>query len=140
MVEAIDDMFLTYSLMKRRFEKHPENVFNLPTFQKVLSNIKEEVDENGERVFKYQDIKLQYFEREKESIQRNTTKYIDLILDALTERFAALSDEQDEQEDVSGTPLAGDAILHDICLVIDSRKSILPENTSPTIKNVTYAL
>ena len=49
----------------------------------------------------------------KESIQRNTRKYIDMILEALTERFGTLSEENDHGEDKSGTAIAGDSILHD---------------------------
>ena len=79
-----------------------------------MSGVKVEQNENG-TLCKYQDITLQYYERKKESIRRNTTKYIDMILEAFTERFGALSEENNHGEDKSGTAIAGDSILHDVC-------------------------
>ncbi|XP_066928483.1 zinc finger protein 862-like [Clytia hemisphaerica] len=139
LVDELDDMFLAYFLMKRRFEKNPETIFNLPNLQKVFANIKEDQDEKGKTVYKYQDITIQYYKREIDSIKHNTTKYIDLILEALKERFAALSDENDG-DDVTGTPIAGDAILYDVCRVVDSRKWILPEKMTITIESVDFML
>ena len=40
-----------------------------------------------------------------------------MILEALTERFGTLSEENDHGEDKSGTAIAGDSILHDDCRV-----------------------
>ena len=119
LVEELDDMFFAYYLMKRRFERNPEAIFSLPYLLKVISGVKVEQNENG-TLYKYQDITLQYYEREKESIQRNSTKYIDMILEALTERLGALSKENDHGEDKSGTAIAGHSILHDVCRVLDS--------------------
>ena len=120
LVEELDDMFLAYYLMKQQFERNPEAIFSLPNLHKVMSGVKVEQNENG-TLCKYQDITLQYYERKKESIQRNTTKYIDMILEALTERFGALSEENNHEKDKSGTAIAGDSILH-VCRVLDSQK------------------
>ena len=49
-----------------------------------------------------------------------------MILEALKERFGALSKENDNGEDKSGTAIAGDSILRDVCQVLDSRKWIVP--------------
>ena len=98
-----------------------------------MSGVKVEQNENG-TLYKYQDITLQYYEREKESIGRNTTKYIDMILKALTERFGALSEENDHGEDKSGTAIAGDSVLHEVCRVLDSRKWIVPEGMATTLE------
>ena len=38
-----------------------------------------------------------------------------MILEALTERFGALSKENDHGEDKSGTAIADDSILCDVC-------------------------
>ena len=78
LVEELDDMFLVYYLMKRQFEKNPEAIFSLPILHKVRSGIKVEQNENG-TLYKYQDITLQYYEREMDSIRRNTMKYINMI-------------------------------------------------------------
>ena len=66
-----------------------KEIFSLPNLHKVMSGVKVEQNKNG-TLCKYQDITLQYYESKKESIRKNTTKYIDMILEALTERFSAL--------------------------------------------------
>ena len=106
LVEELDDMFLAYYIMKRQFERNPEATFSLPYLHKVISGVKVEQNENG-TLYKYQDITLQYYER-------------NMILEALTERFGALSEENDHGEDKSGTAIAGHSILHDVCRVLDS--------------------
>ena len=78
LVEELDGMLFAYYFMKRRFERNPEAIFSLPNLHKVMSGVKVEQNENG-TLYKYQDITLQYYEREKDSIRRNTTKYIDMI-------------------------------------------------------------
>ena len=83
---------------------------------------------------------LQYYEHEKESIRRNTTKYIDMILEALTERFCALSEENDHGENKSGTAIAGDSILRDVCRVLDSREWIVPEVMAITLEAMDVVL
>ena len=40
MVEQLDDMFLAYSIMKQRLERHPNIILNLPHMNKVASGIK----------------------------------------------------------------------------------------------------
>ena len=57
-----------------------------------------------------------------------------MILKALTERFGALSEENDHGEDKSGTAIAGDSILRDICQVLDSQKLIVPEGMVITLE------
>ena len=99
--------------MKQRFERNPEAIFSPPNLHKVMSGVKVEQNENG-TLYKYQDITLHNCEREKESIRRNTTTYIDMIREALTERFGALSEENDHGEDKSGTAIAGDSIHSDV--------------------------
>ena len=83
---------------------------------------------------------LQYYEHEKESIRRNTTKYIDMILEALTERFCALSEENDHGENKSGTAIAGDSILRDVCRVLDSREWIVPDVMAITLEAMDVVL
>ena len=96
----MDDVFLTYFLMKQQFEKNPEAIFSLPNLHKVMSGVNVQQNENG-TLYKYQNLTLQTYERKKESIQRNTTKYIEMILEALAERFGALSEENGHEEDKS---------------------------------------
>ena len=117
LVEKLDVMFLAYYLMKQRFEVNPEAIFSLLNLHKVMSGVKLEQNEDG-TLYKYQDITFQYYEREKESIQRNTAKYIDIILEALTERFGALSEENDHGKDKSGTAIAGVTFVK--CLILEN--------------------
>ena len=67
LVEELDDMFLAYYLMKQQFERNPGAIFSLANLHKVMSGVKVEQNEN-ETLYKYQDITLQYYELEKESI------------------------------------------------------------------------
>ena len=113
LVEELDGMFFAYYFMKRRFERNPETIFSLPNLHKVMSGVKVEQNKNG-TLYLYQGITLQYYERVKESIQRNTTKHIDMILETLTEKFGVLSEENDHGEDKSGTAIAGDSIHGDV--------------------------
>ena len=120
LVEELDGMLFAYYFMKRRFERNPEAIFSLPNLHKVMSGVKVEQNENG-TLYKYQDITLQYYER-------------NMILEALTERFGALSEENDHGEDKSGTAIADDSILRDVFRVLDSRKWIVPEGMAITLE------
>ena len=133
MVNQLDDMFLAYSIIKQGFERHPNTIFNLLHINKVISEIKVETDKKGITTFSYQDIKVDNYQCEKKSILENTTSYIKLILEALKKLFKGLLEENLPNEDTSGTPIAGDSILHDICQVLDSRKWIVPDGATPTI-------
>ena len=57
-----------------------------------------------------------------------------MILEALTERFGALSEENDHGEDKSGNAIAADLILRDVCRVLDCRKWIVPEGMAITLE------
>ena len=57
-----------------------------------------------------------------------------MILEALTGRFGALSEKNNHGEDKSGTAIAGDSILRDVCRVLDSRKWIVPESMVITLE------
>ena len=125
--------------MKRWFERNPEAIFSLPNQHIVMFGVKVEQNENGTH-YKYQDITLQYYECKIESIWGNTTKYINMILEALTERFGDLSKGNDLGEDKSGTAITGDSILHDVCWVLDSQKWIVPEDMAITLEAVNAVL
>ena len=133
MVDRLGDMIFSYERMKRGFSKRPESVYNLTHVDKVLKDVVCEHDENGKKVYKYQDIKLDYFKREKNSLANNVESYVDLILDAIKERFGGISE---DDRDLEGAPTAGDMFLHDICCIIDSRKWILPDSVLPSAENI----
>ena len=75
--------------------------------------------ERRKKIFKYQDIELDYFEQQKASLTNNAEAYIDIILEAIYEHFGGLSEDETNLE---GTPIAGDKFLSDICCILDSRK------------------
>lgn len=66
----------------------------------------------------------------KRGILENATGNIDLILEALKKWFSGLSEENSSNEDVSGTPIAGDTILCNMCQVLHSLKSIVPDGAT----------
>ena len=131
MVDRLDDIF-SYQLRKKAFAKNPETVFNLPHVDKVLMNIVCEQEED-KKIFKYQVIKLDYFEQQKASLANNTKVYIDMILEAIYEHFGGLSE---NDTDLESTPIAGDKFLRDVSCILDSRQWILPESFRPTVDNI----
>ena len=105
MIDRQDDMIFSYQLCKKAFAKNPETVFNLPHIDKVLMNIV--CEQKGEKkIFKYQDIKLDYCEQQKASLANNAEAYIDKILEAIYERSGGLSE---DDTDLEVTPIADDS-------------------------------
>ena len=88
------------------------------------------MNKKGVKIFKYRDIKLNYFEQQKASLANNAKAYIDMTLEAIYECFGGLS-----EDDPEGTPTAGDKFLYDICCILNSRKWIWPESLPPTVDN-----
>ena len=105
MIDRQDDMIFSYQLCKKAFAKNPETVFNLPHIDKVLMNIVCE-QKGGKKIFKYQDIKLDYCEQQKASLANNAEAYIDKILEAIYERSGGLSE---DDTDLEVTPIADDS-------------------------------
>ena len=132
MIDRLDDMIFSYQLCKKAFAKNPETVFNLPHIDKVLMNIVCE-QKGVKKIFKYQDIKLDYCEQQKASLANNAEAYIGKILEAIYERSGGLSE---DDTDLEVAPIADDKFLHDICCILDSRKWILPESSPPTVDNI----
>ena len=54
-------------------------------------------------------------------------------MEAIKKWFSGLSEENASNEDLSGTPVAGDSILRDICKVLDSQKWIVPDGATSTV-------
>ena len=132
MVDRLDDMIFSYQLCKKAFAKNPETVFNLTHVDKVLMNIVCE-QEKDKKIFKYQDIKIAYCEQEKASLANNGEAYIDMILEAIYERFGGLFE---DDTDLEGTPIADDKFLCDICCILDCTKQILPGLFPPTVDKI----
>ena len=118
-------MLLSYQIRKRNIDNDPDIVYSFPTVVKLLKNIKITTSENGTLAYQYQDVKIDYFQREKTSLSKNAASFIDQILDAVNNRFEGITS---EEANVEGMPTAGDAVLRDVCAVLDAQKWILPES------------
>ena len=125
MVDCLDDMLLSYHIRKRNVDNDPDIVDSFPTVEKLLKNIKITTSENGTLAYQYQDVQIDYFQREKTNLSKNAASFIDQILDAVNNRFEGITS---EEANVEGMPTAGDAVLRDVCTVLDTRKWILPES------------
>ena len=125
MVDCLDDMLLSYQIRKRNIDNDPDIVYSFPTVEKLLKNIKITTSENGTLPYQCQDVKIDYFQREKTNLSKNATSFIDQILDAVNNRFKGMTS---EEANVEGMPTAGNAVLCDVCTVLDTRKWILPES------------
>ena len=114
MVDRIDDMKLTYQLFKRKFEKSPESVFELPRLKKLLNSVKME-DGNAT----YRGVKLLQFEQAKSSIESNILSYAEDTLTCLSYRFGELIGDGMEVDERS---LMGDKLLLDVCALMDTQE------------------
>ena len=119
MVDCLDDMLLSYQFRKRSVDNGPDVVDSFPNVEKLLKNIKITTSENGTLAYQYQDVQIDYFQREKTNLSKNAASFIDQILDAVNSRFEGITSEE---------ATAGDAVLRDVCTVLDTRKWILPES------------
>ena len=119
MVDCLDDMLLSYQFRKRSVDNGPDVVDSFPNVEKLLKNIKITTSENGTLAYQYQDVQIDYFQREKTNLSKNAASFIDQILDAVNSRFEGITSEE---------ATTGDAVLRDVCTVLDTRKWILPES------------
>ena len=82
MVDCLDDMLLSYQIRKRNIDNDPDIVYSFPTVEKLLKNIKITTSENVTLAYLYQDVKIDYFQREKTNLSKNAASFIDQILDS----------------------------------------------------------
>ena len=59
---------LLYELYWKTFAKCPGTIFNLPDVNKFLMSFITEQDTDGKNIFKFQDIKLDYFDYATDSL------------------------------------------------------------------------
>ena len=76
-----------YIRLSKKFEKHPDAVYELPKVKQILAQI-----EDG----KYQGIRLRNLERSKNSLVTKTPKILKSIIKTLDQYFEKLRDEDDE--------------------------------------------
>ena len=134
MVDRLDDMLLLYQIRKRNIDNDPDIVYSFPTVEKLLKNIKITTSENGTLAYQYQDVKIDYFRREKTNLSKNAASFIDQILDAVNNRFEGITS---EEANVEGMPTAGDLVLRDVCTVLDTQKWTLPKSMAINEANLT---
>ena len=83
MVDCLDDMLLLYQIHKCNIDNDADIVYSFPTVEKLLKNIKITTSENETLAYQYQDVKIDYFQREKTNLSKNAASFIDHILDAV---------------------------------------------------------
>ena len=83
MVDCLDHMLLSYQIHKHNIDNNLDIVYSLPIVEKLLKNIKITTSENGTLAYQYQDVKIDYFQREKTNLSKNAASFIDQILDAV---------------------------------------------------------
>ena len=125
MVDCLDDMLLLYQICKCNIDNGPDIVYSFPTVEKLLKNIKITTSENGTLAYQYQDVQIDYFQCEKTNLSKNAASFIDQILDAVNNQFEGVTS---EEANIEGVPTTSDAVLCDVCTVLDIQKWILPES------------
>ena len=95
------------------FAENPEEIFQLPTLNRILNQMDKENNT-------YQGIKLMYFDREKHYIQDYTVSILVNIIECIDRRFGKL----DECSDNVTAEAKGDTILVHICRVLHTK--VLP--------------
>ena len=83
MVDCLDDMLLSDQICKHNIVNDPDIIYSFPTVKKLLKNIKIKTSENGALAYQCQDVKIDYFQREKTNLSKNAASFIDQILDAV---------------------------------------------------------
>ena len=87
MVNCLDDMLLLCQIRKCNIDNDLDIVYSFPTVEKLPKNIKITTSENGTLAYQYQDVKIDYFQREKTNLSKNAASFIDQILDAVFLHF-----------------------------------------------------
>ena len=85
--EAVESTKNSYQLFRKKFEKNPVYVFQLPTHKTMI----EEIDantEDGEPL--YDNMKVHYYCREKQFIKNNCVQIVDTIINCYEKRYGNL--------------------------------------------------
>ena len=73
--------------MRKKLEKNPEYIFQLPTLKIVIEEI-EANTEDGELL--YENVKAHYYSREKQFIKNNCVEIVDTIINCYEKRYGNL--------------------------------------------------
>ena len=76
MVDCLDDMLLSDQICKHNIVNDPDIIYSFPTVKKLLKNM-------WALAYQCQDVKIDYFQREKTNLSKNAASFIDQILDAV---------------------------------------------------------
>ena len=128
-VNCINNMKKTYEKFLNQFEKNSADVLNLPTVKHVLQKVECIDDET----YRYQKINLKYFERAKQKLETEICDIIKSVIDCLQSRFGLLSNSQCETDLVHQSASEGDSLSNSICVILDTKKWINPENAEATV-------
>ena len=98
--------------MRKKLEKNPEYVFQLPTLKMVIEQQTEANTEDGELL--YQNVKVHYYSRENQFIKNNCVEIADTIINCYEKRYSNLfASESNLTVNVNSDQ--GETMLFEIC-------------------------
>ena len=74
--------------MRKKLEKNPEYIFQLPTLKMVIEQQTEA--NNQDRELLYQNVKVHYYSRENQFIKNNCVEIVDTIINCYEKRYGNL--------------------------------------------------
>ena len=111
MFEAVQSPKNSYQHLRKKLEKNPEHVFQLPTLKLVT----EEIETNTEvEELLYQNVKVHYYFREKQFIKNNGVEIVNTIVNCYEKRYGNLFASKSNPT-VNVNSDQGDTILFEIC-------------------------
>ena len=114
-VESVESTKNNYERLRKKLEKNPEYVFELPTLKMVIDEI-ESNTEDGEPI--YQNQNVQYYSREKMFIKNHCVEIVDAIINCYEKRYGNLF-ESELNSTINANSDQGDAILFEVCRVLN---------------------
>ena len=111
MFEAVESTKNSYQHLRKKLEKNPEYVFQLPTLKMVIEEI--EANTEAEELL-YQNVKVHYYFREKQFIKNNGVEIVNTIVNCYEKRYDNLFASKSNPT-VNVNSDQGDTILFEIC-------------------------
>ena len=131
-VNCINSIKQTFEKLHNQFDKNSASVFTLPSVKRVLSKVEHRDDDN----YYYQEIKLTNFENAKHKLETEICDIVHNVMDCLESRFGLLSNNQCEPNLVHKSAREGDTLSNSICVILDTKKWINPENIEATVESI----
>ena len=114
-IDSVESTKNNYERLRKKLEKIPEYVFELPTLKMVIDEI-ESNTEDGEPI--YQNQNVQYYSREKMFVKNHCAEIVDAIINCYEKRYGNLF-ESELNSTINANSDQGDAILLEVCRVLN---------------------